>query len=115
MSQIAYAIAKYVHITQKKINPTLHLFRGNMYKDCLKILKTLPYKKRLLIWKVLYSAVSNLIYKTNISKENIQVIQTYSTKGPKLKRIHARAKGKAYKIEKKMSHITFVVKVKELN
>lgn len=110
MNNIGYAIAKSIRISDKKLNPLVSQLPGKTYKDSLKFLQELPHKKRIILWKVLYSAVSNLLNKQYFEKDRIIITKAYVTKGSRFKRIVARAKGKAYNIEKKMSHLTVFVK-----
>ena len=44
-----------------------------------------------------------------MNAENLYVEECYANKGPTMKRIKARAQGRAYRIEKRMSHITIVL------
>jgi large subunit ribosomal protein L22 len=41
--------------------------------------------------------------------ENLYVAECFANKGPTMKRIHPRAQGRAYRIEKRTSHITIVL------
>ena len=41
--------------------------------------------------------------------ENLYVAECYANKGPTMKRVQPRAQGRAYRIEKRMSHITVVL------
>ena len=44
-----------------------------------------------------------------MSVENLYVEECYANKGPTKKRIRPRAQGRAYRIEKRMSHITILL------
>ena len=44
-----------------------------------------------------------------MSVENLYIEECYANKGPTMKRIRPRAQGRAYRIEKRMSHITLVL------
>jgi large subunit ribosomal protein L22 len=44
-----------------------------------------------------------------MDKEKLYVEECYATQGPIMKRIQPRAQGRAYRIEKRMSHITIVL------
>ena len=44
-----------------------------------------------------------------LNVENLYVEECYANKGPTMKRIHPRAQGRAYRIEKRTSHITIVL------
>ena len=45
--------------------------------------------------------------------ENLYVAEVYADQGPTLKRIQARAQGRAFRINKKTSHITLKLREKE--
>ena len=62
--------------------------------------------------KLLKSAIANAENNypdKNYSLENLYVAECYANKGPTMKRIRPRAQGRAYRIEKRMSHITVVL------
>ena len=44
-----------------------------------------------------------------MNRENLYVAECYANKGPTMKRVQPRAQGRAYRIEKRMSHITVVL------
>ena len=62
-----------------------------------------------LIEKLLKSAIANAENNNNMSVENLYVEECYANKGPTMKRVKPRAQGRAYRIEKRMSHITIVL------
>ena len=62
-----------------------------------------------LIKKLLESAIANAENNNGMNVENLYVAECYANKGPTMKRIHPRAQGRAYRIEKRMSHITVVL------
>ena len=105
----ATAKTKFIRIAPSKINKILIKIRGKSYKESLKILRTLPQKSGETVWHTLYSAVSNANHNLGISKENLIIKEAYVNQGPILKRIQPRARGRAYKIEKKYSHLTITV------
>ena len=63
----------------------------------------------LVIEKLLKSAIANAENNNGMSVENLYVEECYANKGPTMKRIRPRAQGRAYRIEKRMSHITLVL------
>ena len=103
------ATAKYIRISPTKINLILSKIRGKNYKEALQILKYLPQKAGAIVWQTLYSAVSNASHNANYEKENLFISEAFVNQGPIMKRMQPRARGKAYKIEKKISHITIRV------
>ena len=61
------------------------------------------------IEKLLKSAIANAENNNGMSVENLYIEECYANKGPTMKRIKPRAQGRAYRIEKRMSHITIVL------
>lgn len=112
MNKIAYAVAKNTHVTCTKINRALAKICGKQYKDVLVFLQTLPQKNKIIIWKTLNSAIYNLMQKNSgLEKTSIVVTEAFATRGAMLKRMQPRAKGKAFRIEKKKAHLTIKVNI----
>jgi large subunit ribosomal protein L22 len=103
------ATSKYIRISPTKINVIIAKIRGKSYKEALQILKYLPQKAGSIVWQTLYSAVSNATHNFDLEKEKLVITEAYVIQGPILRRMQPRAKGKAYKIQKKISHITIRV------
>ena len=59
--------------------------------------------------KLLKSAIANAENNNGMNRDNLYVAECYANKGPTMKRIRPRAQGRAYRIEKRMSHITIVL------
>jgi large subunit ribosomal protein L22 len=112
-TEIISATSKYIRISPTKINAIISKIRGKSYKEALQILKYLPQKAGAIVWQTLYSAVSNATNNFDFEKEKLVVVEAFVNQGPILKRMRPRARGKAYRIEKKISHIT--IRVAELN
>ena len=112
MKPIASATSKYIRISPTKVNVIIAQIRGKTYKQALQILKFLPQKAGTLVWQTLYSAVSNGTNNLDFQKENVVICEAYVNAGPILKRMRPRARGRAFAIQKKISHIT--IKVKEI-
>lgn len=108
----ASATSRYIRISPTKINLILDKIRNKSYLEALNILKQIPQKSGAVVWQTLYSAVSNVssIFKSN--KDKLFIIEAYANQGPILKRMQPRAKGRAFKIYKKVSHITICVSEK---
>ena len=62
-----------------------------------------------IIKKLLESAIANAENNNGMNAENLYIAECYANKGPTMKRIRPRAQGRAYRIEKRMSHITVVL------
>jgi large subunit ribosomal protein L22 len=63
--------------------------------------------------KLLNSAVANAENNHQMDPDNLYVSETYANPGPILKRGRPRAQGRMFRINKRTSHITIVVKEKE--
>jgi large subunit ribosomal protein L22 len=108
-NQTISATSKYVRISPSKVDVILKKIRGKTYKEALEILKYLPQKAGAIVWQTLYSAVSNATANFQLDKENLIVAEAFVNQGPILKRMRPRAQGRAFAIQKKMSHLTIRV------
>ena len=102
------ATAKYIRISPFKVRIVLDIIRGKSYTDAAAILKNTNKSAAPVVLKVLNSAAANAEYK-NISKSDLFVAEAFADQGPTLKRIMPRAKGRAYRILKRTSHITVIM------
>ena len=59
---------------------------------------------------MLASAVANAENNHNMDAKNLYISEIYANQGPTLKRVRPRAQGRAFRIRKRTSHITIVVK-----
>ena len=65
------------------------------------------------ILKLLKSAVANAENNNGMNPANLYIAEWYATEGPTMKRIQPRAQGRAYRILKRMSHLTIVLDEKK--
>lgn len=107
--QIISATSKYIRISPTKIDTIISKIRGKSYKEALQILKYLPQKTGAVVWQTLYSAISNATNNFDLEKENLIISEAFVNQGPILKRMRPRAQGRAFAIQKKMSHLTIRV------
>ena len=87
----------------------LDAIRGKDVETALAILAYNPRYASSVIEKLLKSAIANAENNNGLKAENLYVAECHANKGPTMKRIHPRAQGRAYRIEKRMSHITIVL------
>ena len=92
---------------------TMDLIRGKDIDEALAILKFTPKAASPLVEKVLKSAIANAENNNGMNVDNLYIAECYANKGPTMKRIRPRAQGRAYRIEKRMSHITVVLDEKK--
>lgn len=109
----AKAIAKYVGISPLKVNYICDEIRGKQVDEALSILKFTNKKGAYELYKVLHSAVANAENNLNLDRSLLYVKKAYANDGPTMKRFHPKAKGMAYPILKRSSHIGVVVAEKE--
>ena len=109
----ARAIAKYIRISPLKVNFICKEIRGKQVDEALTILQFTPKKGARELAKVLNSAVANAENNLSLDRENLYVSDAYANDGPQMKRWRPKAKGMAYPILKRSSHIGVVVKERD--
>ena len=87
----------------------LDAIRGKDLESAIAIVTYNPRYASNVIRKLLESAAANAEINNGMKREDLYVAECYANKGPTMKRIHPRAQGRAYRIEKRMSHITVVL------
>ncbi len=107
------AYMNYVRISPRKVSIVLDLIRGKDIKLAKAILEQTPKAACELLLKLLKSATANAENNHDMDVANLYVAECYVSQGPTLKRIRPRAQGRAYRINKKTSHITLVLKERE--
>ncbi|SRR5918996_4267635 len=108
----ATARISYLRVTPRKARLVADLIRG---KGVQKALDILSFTNRYVakdFKKLLRSALANAEQKGGMDPDNLIVKTVMVDQGPTLKRWQARARGSAYKIEKKTSHVTLILEEK---
>lgn len=106
----AKAIAKYVRIAPRKVRIVVDLIRGKNVAEALAVLKNTPKVASEVIYKALKSAIANAEHNYDMNSDALYVSAAYVDQGPTMKRVHPRSRGQAFKILKRSSHVTVVVK-----
>ena len=99
----------YARVSVQKACFVLDAIRGKDVQSALAILAYNPRYASSLIEKLLKSAIANAEVNNGMDKDRLYVEECYANKGPTMKRVKPRAQGRAYRIEKRMSHITIVL------
>ena len=99
----------FARIPVQKACFVLDAIRGKDVQSALGILTYNPRYASTLIKKLLESAIANAENNNGMNVENLYIAEAYANKGPTMKRVRARAQGRAYRIEKRLSHITLVL------
>ena len=87
----------------------LDAIRGKDVNTAKAILEYNPRYASQIIGKLLNSAIANAENNNGMNPDKLYVAECFANKGPTMKRIHPRAQGRAYRIEKRVSHITIVL------
>ncbi len=110
----ARAKVSYARIAPRKARIVIDLIRNKPVGVALGILKNTPKAASYIVEKLLNSAIANAENNHNMSADNLYVKEIFADPGPILKRIQPRAQGRAFRINKRTSHITVVLAEKEV-
>ena len=103
----------YARVSVQKACFVVDAIRGKDVATALAILEYNPRYASSIIKKLLESAIANAENNNGMNVENLYVAECYANKGPTMKRVRPGAQGRAYRIEKRMSHITIVLDEKK--
>ncbi|MDO4672406.1 MAG: 50S ribosomal protein L22 [Porphyromonadaceae bacterium] len=103
------ATAKYVRISPLKVNYICREIRGKQVDEALNILRFTNKKGARLLEDVLKSAIANAENNNGLDRENLFVKKAFANDAPTMKRWRPKAKGSAYPILKRSSHIGVVL------
>ena len=105
----ATAILRFARISARKVKIVADLIRGKNVDEALAIVKFTPKASSEIIEKLLKSAIANAENNNGMNPENLYVDECFANKATTMKRIRPRARGMAYRIEKRMCHITIIL------
>jgi large subunit ribosomal protein L22 len=100
---------KFARISPQKARLVIDQIRGLPVEQALNTLSFSTKKGAHLVRKVLESAIANAEHNEGADIDELKVSRTFVDEGPTMKRIQARAKGRANRILKRTSHITVMV------
>ena len=103
------ATLSYARVSVQKACFVLDAIRGKDLQTALGIVTYTPRYASSLIKKLLESAAANAENNNGMDPAKLYVEECYANQGPTMKRVRPRAQGRAYRIEKRMSHITVVL------
>ena len=104
-----YATVRYVRISSRKVKIVIDLIRGKNVGEALSILEFTPKAATEPVAKLLKSAIANAENNLGMDSSNLYVAEVYANQRPTLKRLRARAQGRANRIRKRTSHISIVL------
>jgi len=100
---------KFARISPQKCRLVIDQIRGLPVEQAIQALMFSNKKGADLVKKVLESAIANAEHNEGADIDELKVSRTFVDEGPTMKRIQARAKGRANRILKRTSHITVMV------
>ncbi len=103
------ATAKFVRISPFKVRVVLNIIKGKSVNEAIAILENTPKAASEVLVKLVNSAAANGENNQNLARNDMFVAECYANEGPTLKRIQPVSKGRAYRINKRTSHITVVL------
>jgi large subunit ribosomal protein L22 len=103
---IIKAKSKWVKSSDRKLSRVIELIRGKSAREALTLLKFLPQKGARIVEKVLKSAMANAKNNFKLEENSLVVHEAYANKGVIMRRFQPRARGRAFPIKKKTSHVT---------
>lgn len=108
------ARVRHIRVTPQKARRVVHLIRGKQAQEALAILKFSQQGASEPIYKLVASAVANARVKadaenTFLDDRDLYITRIFVDEGTTLKRFQPRAQGRAYRINKRTSHITVVL------
>lgn len=103
----------YLRIAPRKVRLVADLIRGMDVKEAEIQLKFMPKRSSVPLAKLLNSAIANAKNNFSVEKDALFIQTIFVNGGPPLKRWRARARGRAFQIIKRTSHIDLVLGIKE--
>lgn len=108
------ARVRHIRITPQKARRVVDLVRGKNVQEALAILKFAPQAAAEPVFKLVASAVANARVKADaenlrFNADELVIARAFVDEGATLKRFRPRAQGRAFRINKRTSHITVVL------
>ncbi|QBE48114.1 50S ribosomal protein L22 [Leucobacter triazinivorans] len=108
------ARVRHIRITPQKARRVVDLIRGKNAQEALAILKFAPQAASEPIFKLVASGIANARVKADkenlrLNEDELVIARAFVDEGATLKRFRPRAQGRAFRINKRTSHITVVL------
>jgi large subunit ribosomal protein L22 len=106
----ARAEARYIRISPQKARLVVDLIRGHRAGDAINILRSTNKRIAPTVEKVLRSAIANAETKSDsVDVDQLVVKEAYVNEGPRMKRVRPAPMGRAYRYQRRISHIVVAV------
>jgi large subunit ribosomal protein L22 len=107
---LAKAEARYMRVSAQKARLVIDMIRGRQAGDAINILSAVNKRVAPSVEKVLRSAIANAESKNNdVDVDKLIVTEAYVNEGPRQKRIRPAPMGRAYRYQRRTSHIVVMV------
>jgi large subunit ribosomal protein L22 len=108
------ARVRHIRVTPQKARRVVNMIRGKQAMEALAILKFAPQAASEPVYKLVASAIANARVKADnenlrLNEDELVIARAYVDEGATLKRFRPRAQGRAFRINKRTSHITVVL------
>ena len=110
----ARAEARFIRVSAQKARLVVDLIRGQQVGNAIMTLQSANKRIAPTVEKVLKSAIANAKNKNeDVDVDELFVSEAYVNEGPRMKRIRPAPMGRAYRYQRRMSHIAVAVADKE--
>ncbi|MFD1714709.1 50S ribosomal protein L22 [Amnibacterium flavum] len=108
------ARVRHIRVTPQKARRVVDLIRGRQATEALAILKFAPQGASEPVYKLVAAAIANARVKADqensyLDESDLVIAKAFVDEGTTLKRFQPRAQGRAFRINKRTSHITVVL------
>ncbi len=105
---------RFARISATKVRPFADMIRGMPASEGLNALRHLPNRGARMLEKVLRSAMANAEERGARNVDRLTIAEVHVDGGPMFKRIRPRARGMAFTIRRRSSHIHVAIDVPEV-
>jgi len=106
----AKAVCRMIRVSPQKLNLVAQLIRGKKVDRALAELTFSQKRIAFDVKKTLESAIANAENNHDLDVDDLVVAEAYVGKALVMKRFHARARGRAGRVEKPFANLTIVVR-----
>ncbi len=108
------AEARYIRVSPQKARLVVDMIRGKQAGAAITTLRTVNKRIAPTVEKVLQSAIANAQNrKEDLDVDKLYISEAYVHDGPRMKRVRPAPMGRAYRYQRRMSHIVIKVTEKE--
>ena len=113
-AKVSRGEARYIRVSPQKARLVIDLIRGQKAGAALITLRTTNKRIAPTVEKVLQSAIANATNRSeDVDVDRLVVSEAYINEGPRMKRVRPAPMGRAYRYQRRMSHIVIKVTEKE--